>query len=126
MKKNKNKTRLTSNVAGTVLGCVNNHGLTGDGISDRHEGGVQSGGHAPHGVVSHNPSEAKGGDHLSERRVGGDESQSQTGGNTCGDRAGEWIQQREGWAGSVQRNGTILSTKQACIFYKRLRKRSDS
>lgn len=126
MKKNNNRTRLISNVAGTVLRSVNNHGLTGDGVCDRHEGGVQSGGHAPHGVVSHNPSEAKGGDHLSERRVGRDESQSQTGGNTCGDRAGDSIQQRDGWAHSVRRNGTIPSSKHACIFYKRLRKRSDS
>lgn len=73
-----------------VLGFVNNHGLTRDGVCDRHEGGVQSGGHAPHCVVSHNPSKAKGRDHLSERCVGRDESQSQTGGNTYGDRAA-WI-----------------------------------
>lgn len=101
IKKNENKTRLISNVAGTVLRSVNNHGLTGDGVCDRHEGGVQSGGHAPHGVVSHNPSEAKGGDHLSERCVGRDESQSQTGGNTCGDRAGESIRSSSGTDGHV-------------------------
>lgn len=70
-----------------ALGFINNHGLTGDGVCDRHEGGVQSGGHAPHRVVAHNPSEAEGRDHLSEGCVGRDESQSQAGGNTYGDRA---------------------------------------
>lgn len=48
---------------------------------------MQGGGHAPHCVISHNPGEAKGCDHLRERCVGGDDSQSQTGGNTYGDRA---------------------------------------
>lgn len=57
--------------------------LTWDGVGDRHEGWVQSRGHAPHSVVSHNPSQAEGGDHLSEGCVGGDDAQSQTGGNTC-------------------------------------------
>lgn len=70
-----------------VVGVLNIRGLTRDGVCDRHEGGVQSGGHTPHGVISHNPSKAKGCDHLSERCVGRDNAQSQTGGNSCGDRA---------------------------------------
>lgn len=43
---------------------------------------MQSRGHAPHSVVSHNPSQAEGCDHLSECSVGGDDAQSQTGGHT--------------------------------------------
>lgn len=85
--KKKKKTRLISSVTEGVLGFVNNHGLTGDGVCDRHERGVQSGGHTPHCVVSHNPSQAKGCDHLSECCVGREDAQSQTGGNTYGDRA---------------------------------------
>lgn len=116
-----------------MLGFVNNRGLTGDGVCDRHEGGVQSGGHAPYCVVSHNPSEAKGRDHLSERCVGRDDSQSQTGGNAYGDRAA-WIFAVTGRTGTfrlllfvvLRRNGTMLSTKHVCIFYKRLCKHSDS
>lgn len=68
-------------------GVVNIRGLTRDGVCDRHEGGVQSRGHTPHCVVPHNPSEAKGCDHLSERCVGRDNAQSQTGGNTYRDRS---------------------------------------
>lgn len=43
---------------------------------------MQSRGHAPHRVVSHNPSQAEGCDHLSEGCVGRDDAQSQTGGHT--------------------------------------------
>lgn len=41
---------------------------------------MQSRGHSPHSVVSHNSSQAEGRDHLSERCVWGDDTQSQTGG----------------------------------------------
>lgn len=79
--------RFKSTATETVVGVLNVGGLTRDGVCDRHEGRVQSGGHTPHGVISHNPSKAKGCDHLSERCVGRDKAQSQTGGNSCGDRA---------------------------------------
>lgn len=85
MEKKKNKiNKPRHRIGGRVL---YNRGLTGDGVGDRHEGGMQSGGHAPHCVVPHNPRQAKGRDHLGEGCVGRDDSQSQTGGNACGDRA---------------------------------------
>lgn len=43
---------------------------------------MQSRGHAPHGVVTHNASQAEGGDHLGEGCVGRDDAQGQTGGHT--------------------------------------------
>lgn len=78
LKIKKNTYTVFLNLATTILYWL----LTWDGVGDRHEGWVQSGGHAPHSVVSHNPRQAKGGDHLSEGCVGGDDSQSQTGGHT--------------------------------------------
>lgn len=64
--------------------------LTWDGIGYRHKRGMKSGGHTPHSVVSHNPSQAEGRDHLSECCVWGDDTQSQTGGQTYRDRAKQW------------------------------------
>lgn len=43
---------------------------------------MQSRRHAPHSVVSHNPSQAKCCDHLSEGCIWGDDTQSQTCGHT--------------------------------------------
>lgn len=56
--------------------------LTWDGVGNGHEGGVQSRRHAPHSVVSHNPSQAKCCDHLSEGCIWRDDPQSQTCGHT--------------------------------------------
>lgn len=112
-------------------GFLNIGGLTWDGVCDRHEGGVQRGGHTPHCVISHNPSKAKGCDHLSECCVGRDNAQSQTGGNACGDRATWLFPMMEKLCNFLLvslrwRNGTIWGAKHVRVFYNRLCKRGDS